>query len=255
MEIPANWYLDDLPPMMFIKKAPNSHGFVNPRHLEEMWRDQFDWVYREHEHAVFTMTIHPDVSGRPQVLLMLERLIEHIQSHAGVPTQFDKLLGDNECLVKKLDMIPVECVVRNYAAGSLVKRLGVEEGMKLNPYTFELFLKDDAKGDPFINESHVVAFGWGTAEQLVRMKELSLKVNDVLNKLFDDAGLLLVDFKLEFGVFHDGSIVLGDEFSPDGCRLWDKATGKKMDKDRFRQGLGDVIEAYEEVANRLGVPL
>ncbi len=98
-------------------------------------------------------------------------------------------------------MIPVECVVRNYAAGSLVKRLGVEEGMKLNPYTFELFLKDDAKGDPFINESHVVAFGWGTAEQLVRMKELSLKVNEVLSRLFDDAGLLLVDFKLEFGVF------------------------------------------------------
>ena len=130
---------------------------------------------------------------------------------AGVPTQFDKLLGDNECLVKKLDMIPVECVVRNYAAGSLVKRLGVEEGMKLNPYTFELFLKDDAKGDPFINESHVVAFGWGTAEQLVRMKELSLKVNEVLSKLFDDAGLLLVDFKLEFGVFHDGTIVLGDD--------------------------------------------
>ncbi|WP_448123860.1 phosphoribosylaminoimidazolesuccinocarboxamide synthase [Pseudomonas veronii] len=174
---------------------------------------------------------------------------------AGIPTQFDKLLSDNECLVKKLDMIPVECVVRNYAAGSLVKRLGVEEGLKLNPYTFELFLKDDAKGDPFINESHVVAFGWGTAEQLARMKELSLKVNDVLSRLFDDAGLLLVDFKLEFGVFHDGSIVLGDEFSPDGCRLWDKDTKKKMDKDRFRQGLGDVIEAYEEVAKRLGVPL
>lgn len=131
----------------------------------------------------------------------------------------------------------------------------MEEGLKLNPYTFELFLKDDAKGDPFINESHVVAFGWGTAEQLARMKELSLKVNDVLSKLFDDAGLLLVDFKLEFGVFHDGSIVLGDEFSPDGCRLWDKDTKKKMDKDRFRQGLGDVIEAYEEVAKRLGVPL
>jgi phosphoribosylaminoimidazole-succinocarboxamide synthase len=171
-----------------------------------------------------------------------------------VPTQFDKLLGDNECLVKKLDMIPVECVVRNYAAGSLVKRLGVEEGIKLEPSTFELFLKNDEKGDPFINESHVVAFGWGTAEQLVEMKKLSLKVNEVLNKLFDDAGLLLVDFKLEFGVFH-GQIVLGDEFSPDGCRLWDKETRKKMDKDRFRQGLGDVIEAYEEVAKRLGVPL
>ena len=173
---------------------------------------------------------------------------------AGIPTQFDALLGDNECLVKKLDMIPVECVVRNYAAGSLVKRLGVEEGIKLEPSTFELFLKNDEKGDPFINESHVVAFGWGTADQLATMKTLSLKVNEVLTQLFDDAGLLLVDFKLEFGVFH-GQIVLGDEFSPDGCRLWDKETREKMDKDRFRQGLGGVIEAYEEVAKRLGVPL
>ncbi|WP_313551030.1 phosphoribosylaminoimidazolesuccinocarboxamide synthase [Pseudomonas sp.] len=172
---------------------------------------------------------------------------------AGIPTQFDALLADNECLVKKLDMIPVECVVRNYAAGSLVRRLGVEEGLELSPPTFELFLKNDALHDPFINETHVYAFGWATPEQLSRMKELTLQVNDVLKKLFDDAGLLLVDFKLEFGVHH-GQIVLGDEFSPDGCRLWDKETRKKMDKDRFRQGLGDVIEAYEEVANRLGVP-
>ena len=168
---------------------------------------------------------------------------------AGIPTQ-----SDNECLVKKLDMIPVECVVRNFAAGSLVKRLGVEEGMALTPPTFELFLKDDAKGDPFINQSHVVTFGWATAEQLARMQELTLKINDILKGLFDDAGLLLVDFKLEFGLFN-GEIVLGDEFSPDGCRLWDKETRKKMDKDRFRQGLGGVIEAYEEVAQRLGVPL
>ncbi|CDF85499.1 Phosphoribosylaminoimidazole-succinocarboxamidesynthase [Pseudomonas knackmussii B13] len=173
---------------------------------------------------------------------------------AGIPTQFDKLLSDNEVLVKKLAMIPVECVVRNYAAGSLVRRLGVEEGLQLTPPTFELFLKNDALGDPFINESHVQAFGWATLEQLAQMKAYSFKVNEVLNKLFDDAGLLLVDFKLEFGVFH-GQIVLGDEFSPDGCRLWDKETRKKMDKDRFRQGLGDVIEAYEEVAQRLGVPL
>ncbi|MAC99507.1 MULTISPECIES: phosphoribosylaminoimidazolesuccinocarboxamide synthase [Pseudomonas] len=173
---------------------------------------------------------------------------------AGIPTQFDALLSDNECLVKKLDMIPVECVVRNFAAGSLVKRLGVEEGMALTPPTFELFLKDDAKGDPFINQSHVVTFGWATAEQLARMQELTLKINDILKGLFDEAGLLLVDFKLEFGLFN-GEIVLGDEFSPDGCRLWDKETRKKMDKDRFRQGLGGVIEAYEEVAQRLGVPL
>ncbi|MCC4260833.1 phosphoribosylaminoimidazolesuccinocarboxamide synthase [Pseudomonas aestusnigri] len=173
---------------------------------------------------------------------------------AGIPTQFDALLSDNECLVKKLDMIPVECVVRNFAAGSLVKRLGVEEGMALTPPTFELFLKDDAKGDPFINQSHVVTFGWATAEQLARMQELTLKINDILKGLFDAAGLLLVDFKLEFGLFK-GEIVLGDEFSPDGCRLWDKETRKKMDKDRFRQGLGGVIEAYEEVAHRLGVQL
>ncbi|AVK03438.1 MULTISPECIES: phosphoribosylaminoimidazolesuccinocarboxamide synthase [Pseudomonas aeruginosa group] len=173
---------------------------------------------------------------------------------AGIPTQFDTLLSDTECLVKKLDMIPVECVVRNFAAGSLVRRLGVEEGIALTPPTFELFLKNDALGDPFINESHVQAFGWATPEQLAQMKTYSFKVNEVLNKLFDEAGLLLVDFKLEFGLFH-GQIVLGDEFSPDGCRLWDKETRKKMDKDRFRQGLGEVIEAYEEVARRLGVPL
>lgn len=173
---------------------------------------------------------------------------------AGIPTQYDQLLSDTESLVKKLDMIPVECVVRNFAAGSLVKRLGVEEGMALTPPTFELFLKDDAKGDPFINQSHVVTFGWATAEQLARMQELTLKINDILKGLFDEAGLLLVDFKLEFGLFK-GEIVLGDEFSPDGCRLWDKETRKKMDKDRFRQGLGGVIEAYEEVAQRLGVPL
>ena len=173
---------------------------------------------------------------------------------AGIPTQFDALLSDTEVLVKKLDMIPVECVVRNHAAGSLVKRLGIEEGRALTPPTFELFLKDDAKGDPFINESHVITFGWANVEQLKRMQELTLQVNAVLKQLFDDAGLMLVDFKLEFGLF-EGEIVLGDEFSPDGCRLWDKATGKKMDKDRFRQGLGGVIEAYEEVAKRLGVPL
>ncbi|MCC5851337.1 MAG: phosphoribosylaminoimidazolesuccinocarboxamide synthase [Alkalimonas sp.] len=173
---------------------------------------------------------------------------------AGIPTQVEALLADDEVLVKKLAMIPVECVVRNFAAGSLVKRLGVEEGMALTPPTFELFLKNDALHDPMINESHVVSFGWATAEQLAEMKRLTLRVNEVLSTLFDDAGMLLVDFKLEFGVFN-GQIVLGDEFSPDGCRLWDKTSRKKLDKDRFRQGLGGVVEAYEEVAQRLGVPL
>ena len=173
---------------------------------------------------------------------------------AGIPTQVEALLSDNEVLVKKLDMVPVECVVRNRAAGSLVKRLGVEEGKILNPPTFELFLKNDALHDPMVNESHCKSFGWATDEQLATMKELSFKINAVLTELFDKAGLILVDYKLEFGLFKD-EITLGDEFSPDGCRLWEKETLKKMDKDRFRQGLGGVIEAYEEVAKRIGVPL
>ncbi|MED5524178.1 phosphoribosylaminoimidazolesuccinocarboxamide synthase [Gallaecimonas pentaromativorans] len=173
---------------------------------------------------------------------------------AGVPTQMEKLLGDDEVLVKKLAMIPVECVIRNYAAGSLVRRLGVEEGKKLDPQTFELFLKNDALHDPMVNDSLCVAFGWATEAQLAQMKALTYQVNEVLSKLFDDAGMLLVDFKLEFGLFK-GEIVLGDEFSPDGCRIWDKETKKKLDKDRFRQGLGGVVEAYEEVAGRLGVKL
>ena len=171
---------------------------------------------------------------------------------AGIPTHFEKLLSDNECLVKRLDMMPVECVVRNVSAGSLCRRLGVEEGQELNPPTFELFLKDDSLGDPMVNESLVETFGWAKPADLQRSKELTYQVNDVLKKLFDEAGMLLVDYKLEFGLFN-GEVVLGDEFSPDGCRLWDKETRKKMDKDRFRQGLGGVIEAYEEVGARLGI--
>lgn len=171
---------------------------------------------------------------------------------AGIPVHQVKLLSDTESLVKRLDMIPVECVVRNFAAGSLVKRLGVEEGKELNPPTFELFLKNDALGDPMVNEYHVRSFGWATEAQLARMKELSFQVNEVLKGLFLAGNMLLVDFKLEFGV-HKGEIILGDEFSPDGCRLWDKDTRKKLDKDRFRQGLGGVVEAYEEVGQRLGI--
>ena len=173
---------------------------------------------------------------------------------AGIPTQFEKLLGDDEVLVKRLDMIPVECVVRNIAAGSIVRRLGVADGMELNPPTFEFFLKNDALHDPMINDFHIRSFGWATDAEVARMKELTFKVNEVLGKLFKAAGLLLVDYKLEFGRYN-GEVVLGDEFSPDGCRLWDARTREKLDKDRFRQGLGGVVEAYEEVAHRLGVEL
>lgn len=171
---------------------------------------------------------------------------------AGIPTHFEKLLSDTESLVKCLDMMPVECVVRNLAAGSLCRRLGVEEGTTLTPPTFELFLKNDELGDPMINESHVESFGWAKAADLAKAKELTYKVNDVLKALFAEGGMILVDYKLEFGLFN-GEVVLGDEFSPDGCRLWDAETKEKLDKDRFRQGLGGVIEAYEEVGRRIGM--
>lgn len=171
---------------------------------------------------------------------------------AGIPTHFEGLLSPTESLVKKLDMIPVECVVRNVAAGNLCRRLGVEEGKDLNPPTFELFLKNDQLHDPMVNESLAITFGWATADELAEMKRLTHQVNDVLKSLFADAGMLLVDYKLEFGR-SNGRVVLGDEFSPDGCRIWDRETRKKMDKDRFRQGLGEVIESYEEVGRRLGI--
>jgi phosphoribosylaminoimidazole-succinocarboxamide synthase len=173
---------------------------------------------------------------------------------AGIETHQIRLLGDDESLVKNLDMIPIECVVRNIASGSLVRRLGVQDGMDLNPPTFEFFLKNDALHDPMINDYHIRTFGWASDEEVAQMKALTFKVNGVLKKLFADAGMLLVDYKLEFGRYQ-GRVILGDEFSPDGCRLWDADTRNKLDKDRFRQGLGGVVEAYEEVAHRLGVKL
>lgn len=180
-------------------------------------------------------------------------VMEYLSAN-GVPTHHVQLLSGNESLVKRLQMLPVECVVRNRAAGSICRRLGLEEGTVLQPAVFEFFYKDDSLGDPMINDSHVITFGWATAEQMAQMKALSLRVNELLSQLFDQAGLYLVDYKLEFGL-HQGQMVLGDEFSPDGCRLWDQQTLEKMDKDRFRQGLGQVIEYYEEVARRIGVPL
>lgn len=171
---------------------------------------------------------------------------------AGVPVHFERLLNDQESLVKRLEMIPVECVVRNYAAGGLVRRLGVEEGRELTPATYELFLKNDALHDPLINESVSITLGYATEQQLAEAKALSFKVNEVLTAIFREAGILLVDYKLEFGV-HNGQLMLGDEFSPDGARLWDAETREKLDKDRFRKGLGGVIEAYEEVGRRIGV--
>ncbi len=171
---------------------------------------------------------------------------------AGIPTHFEKLLSDDESLVKKLTMLPVECVIRNIAAGSVCRRLGIKEGIDLTPPTFEFFLKSDALGDPMINESHIETFNWASKEQVMRMKELSFKVNDVLKEVFLSGNMLLVDFKLEFGIYK-GQVILADEITPDGCRIWDKDSREKLDKDRFRQDLGNVVESYQVVGRRLGL--
>lgn len=230
---------------------------------EELYAGKAKSVYRTDDPERFVMVFRDDTSafdGEKKEQLNRKGMVnnrfnafimEKLEA-AGIPTHFEGLLSDTESLVKKLDMIPVECVIRNVSAGSLCRRLGVEEGISLNPPTFELFLKNDAMHDPMVNESLAVSFGWAEESELKQMKELTYQVNDVLKALFEEAGMLLVDYKLEFGRA-GGQIVLGDEFSPDGCRIWDRETRKKMDKDRFRQGLGDVIEAYEEVGRRLGI--
>jgi phosphoribosylaminoimidazole-succinocarboxamide synthase len=168
----------------------------------------------------------------------------------GIATHFIGKLSDRDMRVKKLAIVPIEVVVRNISAGSLAKRLGWEEGRKLSQPVVELYYKDDALGDPLINRSHVAALGIATQEQVDEMESIARKVNTVLTEFLAAKNLLLVDFKLEFGV-HEGKILLGDEISPDTCRFWDAATNEKLDKDRFRRDLGGVEEAYREIWRRL----
>lgn len=180
-------------------------------------------------------------------------IMQHLEEQ-GVATHFLETLSDNEALVRRLNMFPIECVVRNIATGSICKRLGVEDGVDLAIPTFEFFLKNDELHDPMINEYHIRSFGWADDEAVEQMKERTFEVNQILSKLFAEAGMILVDFKLEFGRQGD-EMYLGDEFTPDGCRIWDAETREKLDKDRFRKGLGGVVEAYEQVAERLGISI
>lgn len=179
---------------------------------------------------------------------LMEKLAEK-----GIPTHFQSLLSPTESLVKRLKMIPIENVVRNVAAGSLCRRLGIESGIELKPPMHELFLKNDTLHDPMITAEHALRFEWATDEQLMQMKSLSLKINEILKNLFADHGMILVDAKYEFGVGSDGKVYLGDEISPDSCRIWDMTTREKLDKDRFRQDLGNVVSSYQKIAKRLGI--
>jgi len=169
---------------------------------------------------------------------------------ASIPTHFVKQLSDREMLVKRLKILPVEVVVRNIIAGSLAKRLGIEEG-RIAPFPIvEFYYKNDALGDPMIIEDHILALGLATEVETQTMKDYALMINNALRKFFDERDIILVDFKLEFGV-HNGEVLLGDEIAPDTCRLWDKETMEKLDKDRFRRDLGKIEDAYQEVLKRV----
>lgn len=183
---------------------------------------------------------------------MSNYLMQLLEKH-GVPTHFVKELSDRETAVKKVTIVPLEVIIRNRAAGSICKRLGLEEGMDFVCPSIEISYKDDDLGDPLINGYHAVSCGFATREEVERIKELAFKVNDVLKEYFASIGVELIDFKLEFGKTADGTIVLADEISPDTCRFWDIKTHEKLDKDRFRRDLGGVEEAYEEMMKRVGL--
>lgn len=174
------------------------------------------------------------------------RLLEQ----AGVPTHYVQELSDRRTLVKKVSIVPVEVIVRNIAAGSLAKRLGLEEGTELKSTVLEYCYKDDALGDPMINDYHIAAIGIATKEEMDTIARYALKVNEVLQNILRDCNVILVDFKLEFGRF-DGQIILADEISPDTCRFWDATTHEKLDKDRFRRDMGGAEDAYQEMMRRL----
>lgn len=168
----------------------------------------------------------------------------------GIETHYLEFLNEREMLVKALDIIPVEVIVRNIAAGSISKRLGIEEGIKLNKTVLEFSLKDDALHDPMINHYHIYALNLATAEEMAVIEKAALQINAIMIPYLEQKGITLVDFKLEFGR-HQGRVILGDEISPDTCRFWDSSSGEKLDKDRFRRDLGGVVDAYREVLRRL----
>ena len=188
-----------------------------------------------------------------------QRISEYIftkLNDLGLPTHFLRTLNLREQLVREVEIIPLEVVVRNIAAGSLSKRLGLEEGQPLPRSIIEFYYKNDQLGDPLISEEHITAFNWASPQEIDDMMHMAIRINDFLSGLFLGIGIKLVDFKIEFGRLYENDmmrIVLADEISPDGCRLWDVKTNDKMDKDRFRRDMGGLVEAYHEVARRLGI--
>ena len=206
--------------------------------------------------TAFNNKKHDKIEGKGVLNNRISEYVFQKLGEVGVPTHFIKRLNMREQLIREVEIIPLEVVVRNVAAGSLSTRLGLDEGNALPRSIVEFYYKSDALGDPMVTEEHITAFGWATPQDLDDIVALTLRVNDFLFGLFLGCGIKLIDFKIEFGRFYEDDmvrIVLADEISPDSCRLWDLRTNEKMDKDRFRRDLGKIEEAYQEVARRLGI--
>lgn len=206
--------------------------------------------------TAFNAKKHEVIDGKGVLNNRISEYIFTQLARIGIPTHFIKRVNMREQLIKAVDMVPLEVVVRNVAAGSISKRLGIEEGTPLPQSIIEFYYKKDKLDDPMVSEEHITAFGWATPAELEDIMQLSIRINDFLTGLFVGVGIELIDFKMEFGRLWEGdvmNIVLADEISPDSSRLWDINTKEKMDKDRFRRDMGGLIEAYQEVAKRLGI--
>ncbi|AYO57921.1 phosphoribosylaminoimidazolesuccinocarboxamide synthase [Chryseobacterium sp. 6424] len=228
--------------MLYEGKAKQVFETANPEQVIVRFKD---------DATAFNAQKKGSVDLKGEMNNAITTLIFEYLNKKGIPTHFIEKLNEREQLVKKVNIIPLEMVVRNYSAGSMAQRLGVEEGIKSPVTIFDICYKKDELGDPLINDHHAVFLGAATYEELDEMYELTSDINEILIDLFDKMNIILVDFKIELGKIRDGKIVLADEISPDTCRLWDKDTMKKLDKDRFRRDLGEVTEAYVEIYERL----
>lgn len=192
---------------------------------------------------------HEQLAGKGQINNQISAYLMTELNKAGIPTHFEGVAGDNLTIIKRLKMLPLKSIMRNVAAGRFCRYLGVTVGRRLSPPLYELYLKSDELRDPLISDYHALSLGWATREQLDQMVELGFSVNRILKQIFAEHSMILVDFKLEFGLL-DGKVILADELSPDTCRIWDSVTHETLDKDRFRQDLGGVVSAYQQVAKR-----
>ncbi|MEH7361092.1 phosphoribosylaminoimidazolesuccinocarboxamide synthase [Priestia megaterium] len=210
------------------------------------------WVAYKNEATAFNGQKKAEISGKAQLNNQISSLLFSMLHEQGITTHFVKQLSDHEQAVKKVEIVPLEVVVRNATAGSLAKRIGVEEGIRFEQPIVELYYKDDALGDPLILAEHAIFLKAATQEEIDSLKAQALQINEVLSKFFKDKDIFLVDFKLEFGRISQGDIILADEISPDTCRFWDVHTNEKLDKDVFRRDLGGLTEAYEKILQRIG---